>query len=46
MGGCDSGVISKSAHAKPIDIDNMFDDFARVRRVPPLPSSSLAWGGN
>ena len=30
----------KSAHAKTIGVCSLFDDFAWVRHVPPLPSSS------
>ena len=36
----DSDVNSKSAHATTVGIYSMFVDFAWVRHVPPIPSSS------
>ena len=39
-GGEHSDVNSKSAHATTIGIYSIFDDFAWVRHVPPVPSSS------
>ena len=45
-GGVDAGIISdvnsKCAHATTIGIYSMFDAFAWVRQVPPLPFSSSA----